>query len=133
MFFVFFIHSLINSKCDVSSLFSSPSTPLALQHDGCVPRERLAAKGLLNYCNLTEAISDIVFEYFFESGAAAASNKEATVSLPVFGAILFSCIVLGFTVFCCIRHRRKQVVEYRNQLFPVYTGKHQVKYHVKRA
>ena len=43
----------------------SPSTPLALQHDGCVPRKRLAAKGLLNYCNLTEAISDIVFEYFF--------------------------------------------------------------------
>ena len=41
-----------------------PSASLVVQHGGCVPRERLAAKGLMNYCDLTEAISDIVFEYF---------------------------------------------------------------------
>ncbi|KAM7425740.1 Down syndrome cell adhesion molecule-like protein 1 [Porites harrisoni] len=60
-------------------------------------------------------------------------SKEATVALSVVGAILFLCIVLGFAFFCFIRHQRKQIVEYRNQLFPVYTGKQQVKYHVKRA
>ena len=57
-------------------------------------------------------------------------SKEATVALSVVGAILFLSVVLGFAF---IRHQRKQIVEYRNQLFPVYTGKHQVKYHVKLA
>ena len=117
-----------------------PSASLVVQHGGCVPRERLAAKGLMNYCDLTEAISDIVFEYFLVSPSSNPNlspievlSKEATVALSVVGAILFLCIVLGFAFFCFIRHQRKQIVEYRNQLFPVYTGKHQVKYHVKRA
>ena len=90
----------------------------------------------MNYCNLTEAISDIAFEYFLVSPSSnpiEVLSKEATVALSVVGAILFLCIVLGFAFFCFIRHQRKQIVEYRNQLFPVYTGKYQVKYHVKRA
>ncbi|CAH3192608.1 unnamed protein product, partial [Porites evermanni] len=84
-------------------------------------------------CNLTEAISDIVFEYFLVSTSSNPSlspidvfSKEATVALSVVGAILFLCIVLGFAFFCFIRHQRKQIVEYRNQLFPIYTGKHQI-------
>ena len=116
------------------------SASLVVQHGGCVPRERVAAKGLMNYCDLTEATSDIVFEYFLVSPSSNPNlspkevlSKEATVALSVVGAILFLCIVLGFAFFCFIRHQRKQIVEYRNQFFPVYTGKHQVKYHVKRA
>ena len=60
-------------------------------------------------------------------------SKKATVALSVVGAMLFLCIVLGFAFFFFIRHQQKQIVEYRIQLFPVYTGKHKVKYHVKRA
>ena len=89
----------------------------------------------MNYCNLTEAISDIIFGYFLVSPSSPTEviSKEATVALSVVGAILFLCIVVGFTLFCFMRHQRKQIMEYRNQFFPVYTGKHQVKYHVKRA
>ncbi|CAH3187821.1 unnamed protein product, partial [Porites lobata] len=80
-------------------------------------------------CNLTEAISDIVFEYFLVSTSSnriEVLSKEATVALSVVGAILFLCIVLGFAFFCFIRHQQKEIMEYRNQLFPVYTGKHQI-------
>ncbi|CAH3197179.1 unnamed protein product [Porites evermanni] len=51
---------------------------------------------------------------------------DATVALSVVVAILFLCIVLGFAFFCFKHHQRKQIVEYRNQFFPVYTGKHQI-------
>ncbi|CAH3174963.1 unnamed protein product, partial [Porites lobata] len=88
-------------------------------------------------CNLTEAISNIVFEYFLVSASSNPTlspkevlSKEATVALSVVGAILFLCIVLGFAFFCFIRHQRRQIVGYRNKLFPVHTGKHQVNYHI---
>ena len=50
-------------RCELPVVFG-PSASLAFQHGGCVPSERLTAKGLRLNCNLTEAISDIVFGCF---------------------------------------------------------------------
>ena len=105
-------------------------------YPGCVPSERLTAKGVRLNCNLTEAISDIVFECFLVSTSSnliEVLSKDATIALSVVGAVLFLCIVLAFAFFCFIRHQQKKIAEYRSQLFPVHSGKHQVKYHVKRA
>ena len=112
-----------------------PSASLALQDGECVPRERLAARGLLN-CNLTEAISDITFECFVVSTSSNPTevlSKEATVALSVVGVILFLFICLVFASFYFLRLQKKQIAEYRSQFFPVYTGKHQVKYHVNEV
>ena len=122
-------------RCELLVVFG-PSASLAFQHGGCVPSERLTAKGLRLDCNLTEAISDIVFEGFLVSTISNQTeglSREATIALSVVGAIVLLCTVLGFAFFCFIHHQRKKIAEYRSQLFPVHSGKHQVKYHVKRA
>ena len=122
-------------RCELPVVFG-PSASLAFQHGGCVPSERPTAKGLRLNCNLTEAITDILFECFLVSTSSnliAGVSKEATVALSVVGAIMFLLIVLAFAFFCFIHHQQKKIVEYRSQLFPVHSGKHQVKYHVKRA
>ena len=107
---------------------SCPSAYLALQHGGCVSRERLAAKGILN-CDLTKEISNIVFECFLASSLSPVEvlSKEATIALSVVGTILFLCIGLEIAFFCFIRHQQKQIAEYRGQFFPVNTGKREVK------
>ncbi|XP_073254427.1 fibroblast growth factor receptor 1-like [Porites lutea] len=88
--------------------------------------------GILN-CDLTEEISDNVFECFVVSTSSNRNlspvevlSKEATIALSVVGTILFLCIVVAFAFFCFIRHQQKQIAEYRSQFFPVNTGKHQI-------
>ena len=122
-------------RCELPVVFG-PSASLAFQHGGRVPSERLTAKGLRLNCNLTERISDIVFGCFLVSTSSnliEGLSKEATIALSVVGAILLLCNVLAFAFFCFIRHQQKKIAEYRSQLFPVHSGKHQVKYHVQRA
>ena len=97
-------------RCELPVVFG-PSASLAFQHGGCVPSERLTAKGLRLNCNLTEAISDIAFGCFLVSTSSnliEGLSKEATIALSVVGAILLLCTVLAFAFFCfiCISRRR---------------------------